>query len=164
MNDVNTKSRRPYRSTLRAAQTALTRERVLAAALRLMGERGYSATPIADIAAEADVAVDTIYKAFGSKLGVVEALMDAARPDAAIEAMRLRWDAAAGRPADQLAAYVHGIGGFWDRNAGLVSILVHGTGDAELAAMWADPSVPGATSSRRCSGPGGRASAAATSP
>jgi AcrR family transcriptional regulator len=137
MNDVKTNSRRPYRSSLRAAQSALTRDRVMAAALRLMSERGYSGTTVADIAAAADVAVDTIYKAFGSKLGVIQALMDAAGPDAAIAAMRVRWDAAQGRPADQLAAYVHGIGGFWARNEGLVSILVHGTGDAELAALWA---------------------------
>ena len=77
MNDVKTKSTRPYRSTLRAAQSALTRERVIEAALRLMSERGYSATTVADIATDADVAVDTIYKAFGSKLGVVQAAIGA---------------------------------------------------------------------------------------
>ena len=114
------------------------RERVMAAALRLMGDRGYAATTVADIAGEAEVAVDTIYKAFGSKLGVVQALIDAAGADAAIEAMRARWDAGAGRPADQLAAYVHGVGAFWDRHDDLVSIFVRGTGDAELAAIWAD--------------------------
>ena len=110
----------------------------MAAALRLMGDRGYAATTVADIAGEAEVAVDTIYKAFGSKLGVVQALIDAAEADAAIEAMRARWDAGAGRPADQLAAYVHGVGAFWDRHDDLVSIFVRGTGDAELAAIWAD--------------------------
>jgi AcrR family transcriptional regulator len=138
MSAVNPESRRAYRSSLRAAQSQLTRERVLEAALRRMSERGYASTTVADIAAEADVAVDTIYKAFGSKVGVVEALIAAARPGAAIEGLRRDWAAADGRPAEQLRIYVRGMAGFWSLNSGLAWILRHGVGDGEVAALWAE--------------------------
>ena len=53
-----------------------TRRDILAAARRLFAERGYTATSINDIAAEAGVAVQTIYARLGSKRGMVLALID----------------------------------------------------------------------------------------
>ncbi len=70
------KSRRRYESRVRQAQARRTREAVLDAAQRQFLERGYAATTIAAIAREATVAVDTIYKSFGGKPGLVRAIYE----------------------------------------------------------------------------------------
>jgi AcrR family transcriptional regulator len=70
-------SRTAYESPLRRRQAAETRQRIAHAALRLFLDRGYAATSVADIAREAEVAVQTIYAAFGAKRKIVLALVDA---------------------------------------------------------------------------------------
>jgi AcrR family transcriptional regulator len=65
---------RPYDSPRRRQQAAATRREILEAARRLFGQRGYSATSIAAVAAEAGVAVKTVYLAFESKRGLLLAL------------------------------------------------------------------------------------------
>jgi AcrR family transcriptional regulator len=72
------KPRRAYRSTRRAEQVAATRREILATALALFRTRGYAAVSMPVIAQEAGVAVETIYRAFGSKAGLFKAVMDAA--------------------------------------------------------------------------------------
>ena len=62
---------RRYRSTRREEQTAQTRRDIIAAAGVLFRERGYAGTSMPEIAAEAGVAVETIYRAFGSKAGLL---------------------------------------------------------------------------------------------
>jgi len=59
--------KRPYRSAARAQQAQQTRRRILAAATRLFVERGYAATSVADIAAEAGVVSRTVYLDFPNK-------------------------------------------------------------------------------------------------
>ena len=51
----------------RARKKAATRALVLATAQRLFGERGFDAVTIADIAATADVAVQTVFNHFSTK-------------------------------------------------------------------------------------------------
>jgi AcrR family transcriptional regulator len=70
--------RRPYRSTRRAEQVAQTRREILASAGPLFRARGYAAVSMPVIAQEAGVAVETIYRAFGSKTGLFKAVIDAA--------------------------------------------------------------------------------------
>ncbi len=70
------KPRRGYDSSLRKQQAGQTRMRILDAAQRLFAERGYAASTIEAIAADAGVAVDTVYAAFGSKRGVLQALLN----------------------------------------------------------------------------------------
>ena len=70
------------RSTLRAQQAELTRSTILDAARRLFAKQGYAATAVRPIAEEAGVAVQTLYTAFGSKQGLLLALVDAARDEA----------------------------------------------------------------------------------
>ena len=60
----------------RQRQAAETRREILEVAQRLFLERGYAATSIRDIAAEADVAVQTIYSSIGSKAALGAALSD----------------------------------------------------------------------------------------
>lgn len=74
MTDV--KPRRRYDSSGRRAQTRRNREAILDAAQRQFLEGGYAATTIAAVAAEAGVSVETIYKAFGGKSGLVRAIYD----------------------------------------------------------------------------------------
>ncbi len=66
----------PRRTNRRAMQAQATRTDILRAARRLFAQRGYAGTSMADIAAEADVAVQTIYASCGSKRALVIALVD----------------------------------------------------------------------------------------
>jgi AcrR family transcriptional regulator len=68
------KSKRRYDSTRRRAQAAATRRDVLDAAQRLFEQRGYAATTMEAIAAEAGVALKTVYVAFATKSGLLRAL------------------------------------------------------------------------------------------
>jgi AcrR family transcriptional regulator len=70
------KPRRAYTSVLRQEQARQTRLRILEAAERCFGSRGYARATMEIVAAEARVAVDTVFAAFGNKRGVLQALMD----------------------------------------------------------------------------------------
>lgn len=69
---------RSYRSPLRDEQAQQTRRAILAASRRLFTARGYAATTVAEIAAEAGVAVDTVYAAVGTKSVVFRLLLETA--------------------------------------------------------------------------------------
>ncbi len=71
------KSRR-YRSPLRQEQALQTRKGILAAARTLFTGQGYAATTVAEIAAEAGVAVDTVYAAVGAKSVIFRLLLETA--------------------------------------------------------------------------------------
>lgn len=73
---VNVKPKRRYDSTGRQAQARRNRQAILDAAQRQFLEGGYAATTIAAVAAEAGVSVETVYKAFGGKPGLVRAIYD----------------------------------------------------------------------------------------
>ena len=64
-----------------AARAQATRERVVAAAAPLFVAHGYLDTTMAELAAAAGVAVQTLYLAFGSKAAVLRAVWDAAGPE-----------------------------------------------------------------------------------
>lgn len=71
------KSKRRYDSPRRAEQARQTRAAVIQAAKRLFLRDGFAATTVAAVAAEARVSVETIYKGFGGKPGLVRAICDA---------------------------------------------------------------------------------------
>src|SRR5438046_3322795 len=77
-NGRHVKPPRRYDSTRRRAQAAETRQDILKAALRLFLEGGYTRTTINDVAAAAGVAVETIYRGFGSKAALFKGVMEAA--------------------------------------------------------------------------------------
>src|SRR2546429_9526191 len=79
---VNPKRR--YNSPRRREQAAATRREILESAQRLFEQQGYAGTTMAAIAAEAGVALKTVYSAFATKSGVLRALWD----------LRLKGDAA----------------------------------------------------------------------
>ena len=68
------KTTRSYDSPRRREQAAATRREILSAAQRLFEQQGYAATTMAAIAAEARVALKTVYVAFETKSGLLRAL------------------------------------------------------------------------------------------
>jgi AcrR family transcriptional regulator len=70
------KKKRRYDSSGRREQARRNRQAILDAAQRQFLHRGYAATTVAAIAGEAGVSVETIYKAFGGKSGLVRALYE----------------------------------------------------------------------------------------
>ncbi|HXD53529.1 MAG TPA: helix-turn-helix domain-containing protein [Solirubrobacteraceae bacterium] len=74
---------RRYDSSRRREQAARSRREVLAKARALFLAQGFRATTMASIAAAAGVSVETLYASWGSKTGIVEALVrEALRGDA----------------------------------------------------------------------------------
>lgn len=71
------------RSSIRERHAELTRTAILDAARRLFAAEGYAATAVRPIAEEAGVAVQTLYTTFGSKQGLLLALVDTVRDQAA---------------------------------------------------------------------------------
>ena len=64
------------RSTYRQVQAAATRDRIADAARRLFATAGYGSTSIEAIAAEAGVAVRTVYSAFGAKREILSLICE----------------------------------------------------------------------------------------
>lgn len=67
---------RPYHSPTRQQQAEQTRARILAAARELFRSAGYAATTMEAIASSAEVSAKTVEAAFGSKRGLLAALVD----------------------------------------------------------------------------------------
>jgi AcrR family transcriptional regulator len=74
----NARPRRRYDSSSRREQARRTRARILAAAQRVFLERGYAGATIPRIAAEAGVAVETIYRTAPGKPGLLAAAVETA--------------------------------------------------------------------------------------
>ena len=70
------RAKRSYNSARRQAQARETRRQILEAARRLFATRGYVGTTMEALAAEAGVAVETVYATFGSKRAVLARLVD----------------------------------------------------------------------------------------
>lgn len=71
---TNVKHKRSYDASRRRAQARRNHTRIVESAERLFRHDGYAATTIAAIAAEAEVSVDTVYKSFGGKAGLIRAI------------------------------------------------------------------------------------------
>lgn len=77
---MSNKEKRPYRSLVRNAKAAQTRERILIAAKNLFESEGFECVTIEKIAQAADVSIPTVYSLFQSKRGILRALMDEVLP------------------------------------------------------------------------------------
>jgi AcrR family transcriptional regulator len=75
-NAAPVKPTRRYDSSRRRRQALRTREAILDAARQLFLSGGYAGTTITSIAEAADVSVETIYKGFGGKPGLVRAIAE----------------------------------------------------------------------------------------
>jgi AcrR family transcriptional regulator len=138
------KPRRPYRATLRAEQTARTRQDIVMAAGRLFRVRGYSGVTMPVMAEEAGVAVETIYRAFGSKAGLFKAVIDAAvaggtdRADIPVEDRpAIRAVIEESDPRRQVERYASTQPGIHRRSGPLLRALSGAAAtDRELRALW----------------------------
>lgn len=72
------KTRRRYESALRREQSSLTRVRIVEAATRLFTTDGYAAVSVGRIAADAGVAVDTLYALVGRKPALLREVVEVA--------------------------------------------------------------------------------------
>jgi AcrR family transcriptional regulator len=137
------KARRRYESPRRAAQAAQTRRDIVTVAGRLFRERGY-AIPLTEIATEAGVVVETIYRIFGSKVGLFTAAVEALlaggtkRAEAPVRerpAIRAIHDEA--DPRNQVALYAATQPGIHRRAGPLLRALRDAKGsDPELGRLW----------------------------
>lgn len=122
--------RRRYDSTNRRARAAETRTRIVEAAGRVFVELGYARATIPRIAADAGVAVETVYRSAAGKAGLLEAAVLAAvaggveRADVPVEerpAIRLIIDETDARR--QLRLYAATQPGIWSRVGPLLRVL-----------------------------------------
>jgi AcrR family transcriptional regulator len=122
------KPRRAYTSALRQEQARQTRLRILEAAERCFGSRGYAGATMEIVAAEARVAVDTVFAAFGNKRGVLQALMDlrAGGDQQPVDVLSRPGPQAVRRETDQraqIALFAAGIGASIERTRPTADIM-----------------------------------------
>ena len=130
MDAVNPQPTR--RPTLRAERAEVTRRRIADAARRRFLRDGYAATTLRDVAAEAGVAVQTVYAVYGSKAGILRTLRDLAvdQPEAGAS---FAGAMAAGSAGGALDRFARSIRLRWELAGDIVTIL----GDAATA----DPAI-----------------------
>ena len=135
--------KRPYHSPRRQEQAAATRTAILHAAQRRFETEGYPATTMEAIAAEAGVALKTVYVAFATKSGLLRAVWDLllkGDEDAAAVAAR-EWYLevmAEPDPARQLRLNARNSVVVKRRIAGVLGVIRDAAPvDADLAALWA---------------------------
>lgn len=141
MADV-VKPRRRYESPRRLEQAAATRAAILEAAKRLFERNGYVGTSMAAIAAEAGVALKTVYLAFETKRGLLLALWHLLlRGDEAAAAVGERaWYRDVldeSEPAQQLRLNARNSRAVKERAATVMEIIRSAApADPEIAALW----------------------------
>ncbi len=107
--------------TLRAERAAVTRRRIAEAARRLFARDGYGATTLKDVAAEAGVAVQTVYAVYRSKAGILATLRDEALHQPEAEAL-IREALAQPSPTRRIELFAHSIRRRWELAGDIVAI------------------------------------------
>lgn len=131
-------SRRRYHSPTRTARAADTRRRLTAAARRLFAERGL-ATTIAEIAREADTSPQTLYATFGSKSGLLIAILDEMTAAAGIAKLGAQISRAAADPRRQLALYVQFDRRLFEQGRDMIVVGLASRGtDPEIGAWFSE--------------------------
>jgi AcrR family transcriptional regulator len=136
------KGRRRYDSPRRQEQARLTRRAVLDAARVLFLERGYAATTVRAVAEMAGVSVETVYKAFANKAGLVKAVFDLAivgddRPVPMLQRERVARIRAEPNPQRKLLMYGEHLAEAGPR-AGALQLLIRSAAatDPDAAQVW----------------------------
>ncbi|MQA81493.1 MAG: TetR family transcriptional regulator [Streptosporangiales bacterium] len=141
----NARPRRRYDATKRREHAARTRATIVTAAARLFVERGYAGTTIPAIAAEAGVAVETVYRSASGKAGLLAAAVQAALAGG-VERAEVPVDERPGirrvieetDPVRQLWLYAATQPGVWGRVGPLLRVLDAAAGsDESLAELQA---------------------------
>ena len=144
---------RSYDARGRMEQAQRNRENIIEVARRAFLERGYAATTINAIAQEAGVSIETIYKSFGGKAGLVRAIYERGLAGRGDTPAPERSDAMSAREADPRAILRH-----WGALTAEVSPLVSpilqlvrsaATTDPELAELLSESDAQRLTRMRR---------------
>jgi AcrR family transcriptional regulator len=136
--------KRGYRSRRRLEQGAATRRAVLEQARRLFVERGYASTTVAEIAAAAGVAVDTVYATVGRKPVLLRELVETSisGEDVAVPAGQrdyVRAVRAAPSAEEKLAIYAEAVTAIQQRLAPIfLALRQAAASDASCAELWAE--------------------------
>lgn len=125
------------------ARTRLVRAAVVDVARRLFLERGYGATTMEAISAEADVPPATVYRLFSSKHGILKALLDVSivgddEDVPMADRTQVRSLLTGGDPREELVGFVRMIAEVNERVAPLYRILVSAAGTDPEAAVLLD--------------------------
>lgn len=140
---VKAVKRRRYDNSRRQAQTGATRADVITAARQLFVERGYPATTIDAIADAATTPLATVYRLFGSKRGILSAVLDVSfggddEPMAFGDRPAVRAALAEQDPHALLDAFAHICRDLLDRSAPIQHVLASAAAvDAEAAELLA---------------------------
>ncbi|MCE7081800.1 TetR/AcrR family transcriptional regulator [Streptomyces sp. ST2-7A] len=119
-----------------------TRVRLLEAALGLFVEHGYDGTTIEAIAREGEVAVQTVYFKFGTKVAILKEVLDVRvagddRPVPTVEREWFRAAIAARDPREQLRHQVAGAREIHERLGGVLEVLRNAAAsNEEVAPLW----------------------------
>jgi AcrR family transcriptional regulator len=116
-----TEVKRQRTPSLRAERAQVTRRRIADAARGLFAARGYGATTLEAIAAEAGVAVQTVYAVHQSKAGILRALLETVlrQPEAEALYQQAMGETHAGR---KLELFARSIRNRWERGSDVVAI------------------------------------------
>ncbi len=129
-------SPRPYKLGARTASVAGTRDKVVVAARQLFADAGFHRGSLDEIARRADVARATVYHQFGSKLGVLAAVVEDYERRAGLAALAELVETA---PPDRLVRAVVTAGcDYWATDPALArSIVAFAVTDPEAADLLA---------------------------
>jgi AcrR family transcriptional regulator len=133
--------KRNYDASRRQAAARQTRARILDAARTRFLRDGYGATTVAEIAADADVAPQTVTKQFNNKPGLVRALFEVAlvgdddgtplEERTGIMAIHQEPD-----PNVKLRMFATALAAMLPRTAPIQLLLRQASGDPDLATVW----------------------------
>lgn len=142
MGPVTDRVKRDYDASNRQADSAATRARIIDTARGLFTRQGYRATTIHQIAAGADVHVDTVYRLVGRKAVVLRELIEQAisGTDRAVPAEERDYVVALKAEADpgrKIAIYASAMSRIQPRMAPLLAALDDASRtEAEAAEVW----------------------------
>jgi AcrR family transcriptional regulator len=119
---------RPYDASSRRESAARNRAAVLAACRDLLFRDGYHHMTVRSVAEQAGVSPETVYKAFGSKAGLMKALWDVTlagddRPVAIADRPQMQEVRSAADPAEKLRRWARFVTGANQRLAPLYGLL-----------------------------------------
>lgn len=133
---------RRYDTTRRHEQARQTRTAILTAARTMFVETGYAATTLGAVASAAEVSVETIYKAFGNKPGLVKAVFDVSvvgddEPIPMMQREFVKRNMAERDPRKRLSSYGTHVAAVAARTCPLLLVIRQAAAtDAGAAAVW----------------------------
>jgi len=120
---------RPYAQRARAEATRATHTRIMDALVTLVLDRGTTAVPLADVAAEAAVTVPTVLRHFGTRAALFAATFEYAQREVLTDRPA---------PVDDVVAAVDGVVDHYEaRGRGMLTLLANEARDEAVARITA---------------------------